>query len=128
MAISKFLRKRQISSRNVRGLMRSTARIAQAKYTLEIKDAKGIVLLRQTEGVYNWTAESEVKVGQQPAYHIPGPDQRSFNDWMQAGKEDELNGRVLRALDIYKETLRRFPDSFLAQKAAGRLAHFAVAV
>ena len=41
---------------------------------------------------------------------------------MQAGKEDELNGRVLRALDIYKETLRRFPDSFLAQKAAGRLA------
>ena len=41
---------------------------------------------------------------------------------MQAGKEDELNGRVLRALDLYKETLRRFPDSFLAQKAAGRLA------
>ena len=95
---------------------------SQAKYTLEIKDARGIVLLRQTEGVYNWTAESEVKVGPQPAYHIPGPDQRSFDDWMQAGKEDELNGRVLRALDIYKETLRRFPDSFLAQKAAGRLA------
>jgi len=95
---------------------------SQAKYTIEIKNAKGIVLLRQTEGVYNWTDESEVKVGPQPAYHIPGPDQRSFDDWMQAGKEDELNGRVLRALDIYKETLRRFPDSFLAQKAAGRLA------
>ena len=95
---------------------------SQAKYTIEIKDAKGIVLLRQTEGVYDWTPESEVKVGPQPAYHIPGPDQRSFDDWMQAGKEDELNGRVLRALDIYKETLRRFPDSFLAQKAAGRLA------
>ena len=25
------------------------------KYTIEIKDAKGIVLLRQTEGVYDWT-------------------------------------------------------------------------
>ena len=57
---------------------------SQAKYTLEIKDAKGVVLLRQTEGVYNWTAESEVKVGPQPAYHIPGPDERSFDDWMQA--------------------------------------------
>ena len=93
---------------------------SQAKYTLEIKDAKGVVLLRQTE-LFNWTAESEVKVGPQPEYHIPGPDQRSFDDWMQAGEEDELNGRVLRAVDIYKETLRRFPDSFLTQ-AAGRLA------
>ena len=95
---------------------------AHSKYTLEIKDAKGTTLLRQTEGMYDWAPESEIQVGPQPAYHIPDPDKRSFDDWMQAGKEDELNGRVLRALDIYKEALRRFPDSFLAQKAAGRLA------
>ena len=44
---------------------------AQAKYTIEIKDAKGTTLLRQTEGVYDWTPESEIKVGPQPAYHIP---------------------------------------------------------
>ena len=67
MAISKFLRKTQISPRNVRGLMRSPSADSQAKYTIEIKDAKGIVLLRQTEGVYDWTPESEVKVGPQPA-------------------------------------------------------------
>ncbi len=94
----------------------------QSKYTIDIKDAKGTTLLRQTEGLYDWTPESEIKVGPQPAYHIPDPDKRSFDDWMQAGKEDELNGRVLRALDIYKEALHRFPNSFLAQKAAGRLA------
>lgn len=95
---------------------------AREKYTLEIRDAKGAVLLRQTEGVYDWAPESEIKVGPQTTYHIPEPDKRSFDDWMEAGKEDELNGRVLRALDIYKEALRRFPDSFLAQKSAGRLA------
>ena len=95
---------------------------AQAKYTIEIKDAKGITLLHQTEGVYDWTPESEIKVGSQPAYQIPSLDKRSFDDWIQAGKEDELNGRVLRALDTYKEAISKFPDSYIAQKSAGRLA------
>jgi tetratricopeptide (TPR) repeat protein len=95
---------------------------AQTKYTIEIRDAKGETLLHQTEGVYDWTPESEIKVGPQDVYHIPPPDKRSFDDWMQAGKDDELNGRTLRALDTYKEALRRFPGSFLAEKSAGRLA------
>jgi tetratricopeptide (TPR) repeat protein len=95
---------------------------AQAKYTIEIKDAKGATLLHQTEGVYDWTPESEIKVGPQPAYHIPPADKRSFDDWIQAGKEDELNGRVLRALDTYKEAISKFSDSYMAQKSAGRLA------
>jgi len=95
---------------------------AQAKYTIEIKNAKGITLLHQTEGVYDWTPESEIKVGSQPAYQIPSLDKRSFDDWIQAGKEDELNGRVLRALDTYKEAISKFPDSYIAQKSAGRLA------
>jgi tetratricopeptide (TPR) repeat protein len=95
---------------------------AQSRYTIEIKDAKGATLLRQTEGVYDWTPESEIKAGPQTTYHIPAPDKRNLDDWIQSGKEDELNGRTLRALDTYKETLKRFPDSLLAQKSAGRLA------
>ncbi len=95
---------------------------SQTKYSIEIKDAKGTTLLRQTEGVYDWTPEAEIKVGPQNSYRIPEPDRRSFDDWIESGKEDELNGRTLRALDIYKEALRRFPDSFTAQKSAGRLA------
>ena len=83
---------------------------------------KGATLLRQTEGEYDWTPESEIHVGPQPSYHIPDPDKRTCDDWIQLGKEDELNGRNLSALETYKETLARFPDSFAAGKAAGRLA------
>jgi len=93
-----------------------------AKYTVEIRDAGGTTLIRQTEGEYNLAPESEIRVGPQHSYRIPDPDQRSFDDWMQLGKDEELNGRLLRALDTYKEALRRFPGSFAASKAAGRLA------
>jgi len=95
---------------------------SQSKYTIEIKDANGVILLRQTEGEYDWTPESEIKVGPQPAYHIPDPDKRTLDDWMEFGKNEELNGANLTALEAYKETLKKFPDSFETAKAAGRLA------
>ena len=95
---------------------------SQAKYTLAIQDDKRTTLLQQTEGEYEWTPESEIHVGPQPSYRAPDPDKRTVDDWIQLGKEDELNGRNLSALDTYKETLAKFPDSFDAQKAAGRLA------
>ena len=93
-----------------------------AKYTIAIHDDKGATLLRQTEGEYDWTPESEIRVGPQSSYHFPDPDKRTLDDWIQLGKEDELNGRNLSALETYKETLAKFPDSFEAKKAAGRLA------
>ncbi|MGA9811865.1 MAG: DUF5107 domain-containing protein [Terriglobales bacterium] len=95
---------------------------SQAKYTIEIQDAKGTVVLRQTEGEYDWTPKSDIHVGPQPSYHVPEPDKRTCDDWIQLGKEDELNGRNLSALATYKEALQRFPGSFAAGKAAGRLA------
>jgi tetratricopeptide (TPR) repeat protein len=95
---------------------------AQSKYTIEIQDANGDILLRQTEGEYDWTPASEIKLGPQPNYRIPDPDKRSFDDWIQFGKEEELNGRLLSAVDVYRQTLAKFPDSFVAAKAAGRLA------
>jgi tetratricopeptide (TPR) repeat protein len=94
---------------------------SQAKYTVEIQDAHGAVLLRQTEGEYDWTPESEIHLGPQPAYHIPEAEKRTYDDWVQLGEEDELNGRNLPALETYKEVLRKFPHSFSAGKAAGRL-------
>jgi tetratricopeptide (TPR) repeat protein len=94
---------------------------SQAKYTIAIHDDKGATLLRQTEGEYDWTPESEIHVGPQPSYHIPDPDKRTVDDLIQLGKEDELNGRNLSALQTYTETLAKFPDSFEAGKAAGRL-------
>ncbi len=94
---------------------------AQAKYTVEVRDAAGRVLLQQTEGVYDWTPESEIHVGPQQAYHIPDPKQRSYDDWLQFGNDEELNGRLLNALDTYKQALTKFPNGYAVQKAAGRL-------
>ena len=94
---------------------------AQAKYTLAIQEDKGTLLLRQTEGKYDWTPESEIRVGPQPSYKVPEPGKRTADDWVELGKDDELNGRNLDALETYKETLAKFPDSFAAGKAAGRL-------
>jgi tetratricopeptide (TPR) repeat protein len=95
---------------------------AQSKYTFEVQDAKGATLLRQTEGEYDWTPASQIHVGPQPSYHMPDPDKQSFDDWIQFAKDEELNGRLLSALDAYQQTLAKFPDSFVAGKAAGRLA------
>jgi tetratricopeptide (TPR) repeat protein len=95
---------------------------APVQYTIEIRDAQGAVLMRQTEGEYDWDPESEIHVGPQSSYRIPDEEKRTCDDWIQLGQEYELNGKILRALDIYKDALRRFPGSFDASKSAGRLA------
>ena len=94
---------------------------AQASYTIEIRDAHGNFVLRQTEGHYDWTPESEIKVGPQETFRVPDADHRSIDDWVQLGKDLELNGRTLGALQTYREALHRFPGAFDALKSAGRL-------
>jgi len=95
---------------------------AEAKYTIEIKDRRGVRLLRQTEGEYDWTPASEIHVGAQPSHRIPDAKDRGYDDWIEFGKDEELNGRLLSALEVYKQALTKFPNGFVAQKAAGRLA------
>src|SRR5262249_22739720 len=91
------------------------------KYTVEITDQHGVMLIRQTEGEYDWTPESEIHVGPQPSYRLPDPDKRSCDDWLRLGKDLELNGKNLQALDVYKDTLKRYPESFAATRSLGRL-------
>ena len=95
---------------------------AQARASIVITNAEGKVLLQQTEGEYDWTPEAEIKVGPQSSYPIPAPGHRTSDDWVQLGRNLELNGNVLQALDTYKEAVRRFPNDFAALKSAGRLA------
>jgi len=91
------------------------------KYTIEIRDHTGTLLMRQREGEYDWTPASEVRVGPQPRYRIPAPDERTEDDWLQVGEEQELNGKLLLALETYQQLLKKFPTSYSGMKAAGRL-------
>jgi tetratricopeptide (TPR) repeat protein len=93
----------------------------QQKYTFELRDAEGSVLLRQTEGEYDWTPADQVRVGPQPAYRVPDPEHRTEDDWLQLGNQEELDGQLLIALQTYKDALTRFPESYDLRKAAGRL-------
>lgn len=93
----------------------------QQKYTFELRDAHGTTLLRQAESEYDWTPATEIHVGPQPSYHIPDADTRTEDDWIQLGNEQELNGRLLQALQTYQDALAKFQDSYDARKSAGRL-------
>src|SRR5262244_2659381 len=75
---------------------------AGPEYTFTMADHRGTELLRQTEGQYDWTPASEIRVGPQPNYVFPDDAQRSEDDWLQAGKMVELDGNKLGALDAYQ--------------------------
>ena len=93
----------------------------QQKYTFELRDAGDAVLLRQSEGEYDWTPVDQIHVGTQPSYRIPDPHHRTEDDWLQLGNEYELDGSLLIALRTYEDALARFPESVQGRKAAGRL-------
>jgi len=89
--------------------------------TFELKGNDGAVLLRQTEGQYDWIPESQIKLGPQVSYKIPEESRRTADDELQLGKGEELNGNVLAAVQTYEKALQKFPGSFELLKAAGRL-------
>ena len=92
-----------------------------ANLTFELRDSSGAVLLRQAEGQYDWVPESQIKLGPQVSYKIPEESRRTADDWLQLGKDEELNGNLLAAVQIYERALEKFPSSFELLKAAGRL-------
>ena len=49
------------------------------------------------------------------------PDRRTEDDWLQLGKEQELDGNPLAALKTYQDALTKYPNSFELRKSAGRL-------
>ena len=89
--------------------------------TFELRDSSGAVLLRQTEGQYDWVPESEIKLGPQVSYKVPEESRRTADDWLQLGKDEELNGNVLAAARTYEKAVQKFPGSFELLKASGRL-------
>jgi tetratricopeptide (TPR) repeat protein len=102
-----------------------------AKVTFELKDSEGKMLLQHTDGKYDWDAESTISVGPQQIYRIPNAASRTEDEWLKLGTDQELNGKILLALETYKEALTKYPSNLTLQMAAGRLAasllHFAEA-
>src|SRR5207253_1697437 len=94
---------------------------ADKKYTFELKNSEGALLLRQKEGEYDWTPESEIKVGPQISYSVPEETRRTEDDWLQQGKTEELNGNLLAAVQTYQKAVVKFPADFELLKAVGRL-------
>ena len=84
------------------------------KATFELSAAYGRILMRQTEGVYDWPPESEIHVGPQPRDVPAGP--------LAIGTDQELNGNLLGAYETYTRALEGAPSNLMLRLAAGRLA------
>lgn len=92
------------------------------RYTVEVVDGQGRVLLTNTEDGWDEAPASEIRLGPQASPPTAPPEQRSDGDFVNLGDTQERNGRLLVAWETYRQGLLRFPDSFGLQKAAGRLA------
>jgi tetratricopeptide (TPR) repeat protein len=95
---------------------------AAPKYTLEVVDPSGRILIAHTEGVYDYAPESEIRLGKQPSLDPAPPAERSDAGFVQVGDVLERNGDLLAAWETYRQGLDRFPESTGLEKAAGRLA------
>jgi tetratricopeptide (TPR) repeat protein len=93
-----------------------------AKVTFELKDRAGKLLLRHTDGKYDWDPESTIDVGPQQVFDVPAAENRSGDDWLKLGTDQERNGKVVLALETYKSAITKYPRSLALQVAAGRLA------
>jgi len=92
---------------------REIANAGPAPCTFELRDGSGKVLLRHTEGEYDWTPASEIHSGPQP--------QPPEGDPLQRGTDQELQGELLVALRTYQDALKHTPDDLALNVAAGRL-------
>jgi Flp pilus assembly protein TadD len=95
---------------------------AAGKLTFELKDREGRSLLKQTDGEYDWDPESTIKTGRQEVMRVPDPTDRSEDDWLQVGRNQELNGKAVLALATYESALEKYPQDQSIRVAGGRLA------
>ncbi|HKA02014.1 MAG TPA: DUF5107 domain-containing protein, partial [Candidatus Solibacter sp.] len=84
------------------------------KVTFILSDNTGRVLMRHTENQYDWSPETDIRTGPQERI-TPG-------DPLEAGTDQELNGKLLVAYETYANALSRSPENQALRVAAGRLA------
>ena len=88
--------------------------VAAGKLTFELIDSSGHLLMRQTEGEYDWSPPNDIKTGPQERI-VP-------SDSFEAGTDQELNGKLLVAYETYTSALSKTPENQALRVAAGRLA------
>jgi predicted Zn-dependent protease len=93
-----------------------------AKARFELRDHEGKTLLAHTDGQYDWDPDSAINVGPQKIYGTLDIDSRTEGDWLKLGTDQELNGKIVLAMQTYEAALAKYQDSFILQLAAGRLA------
>src|SRR5450755_17085 len=81
--------------------------------TFELRDGSGNLVLRHTEGEYDWTPAAEIHTGAEPT---PPP-----GDALKQGTDHELQGELPAALRSYTDGLQKAPADFGLSVAAGRL-------
>jgi len=89
-------------------------------YTFVVENGNHQVLLKHTEGEYDWTPRDQVHVGPQST-PVPSTDPHNTSDVLERGRNDELQGNVIAAWNDYNEGLAVTPTSFDLLKAQGRL-------
>jgi tetratricopeptide (TPR) repeat protein len=94
---------------------------ATGPYTVEVRDGTGHALLVHTEGRFDVLPKAEARTGPQPPLVFPPPERRSEGDWLELGRHQELNGKLLEAHDVYRAALAVFPNSVGLGRAAGSL-------
>ena len=98
-----------------------TGLLSSATYTVELRNEAGEILLRHKEGKYDFVSPDRVHTGKQPSHEFPAEANRSADDFVAAGTDQESNGELVVALATYQRGLTRFPDSIALNRAAGRL-------
>ena len=89
-------------------------------YVVQIKDARGVLLLEHTEGKYDAIGPEKVQLGKSEKRDWKGePERESL--LLEKGGFHELNRFWSLALSDYTKGMERFPDSVALKKAAGRL-------
>jgi len=90
-------------------------------YTVEVRNASGEILLKHTEGEYDYVPRDQVRLGKRVSYKFPPENDFGADDYLSLATEQESNGELPIALKTYRQGLVRFPDSLALNRGAGRL-------
>ncbi len=95
---------------------------AKSRYTFQLVDAAGKVLLSHTEDQYDALPAKGVQLGPQPKTDRSMEKLKTPDEFLKLAENNELEGRLGLARKNYEEAVNRFPDNVDVNRADGRFA------